>query len=154
MDWTCISCIPSKEGIRLNKVSRWDPDPILIRRDIREAMYLSLHMHHTHQGRLCEHREKRQPPTTQGGRLNQLSTLWQLDFCLPVSRTIRKQLPLFSHSVVSSSLQPHGLQNASLPCPSPSPGACSNSCPLSQWCCPEILSSVIPFCYSIYPLTC
>ena len=40
-------------------------------------------------------------------------------------------LLLFSHSVVSSSLQPHGLQRIKLPCP-PSPGACSNSCPLSQ----------------------
>ena len=43
-------------------------------------------------------------------------------------------LLLFSCSVVSDSLQPHGLQHARLPCPSPSPGACSNSCPLSQWC--------------------
>ena len=38
---------------------------------------------------------------------------------------------LFSHSVVSDSLQHHELQHARLPCPSPSPGACSNSCPLS-----------------------
>jgi len=37
----------------------------------------------------------------------------------------------FSHSVVSDSLQPHGLQHARLPCPSPTPGACSNSCPSS-----------------------
>ena len=41
-------------------------------------------------------------------------------------------LLLFSHSVVSDSLRPHGLQHARLLCPSPSPGACSNSCPLSQ----------------------
>ena len=40
----------------------------------------------------------------------------------------------FSHSVMSSSLWPHGLQHARLPCPSPTPGACSNSCPSSQWC--------------------
>ena len=39
----------------------------------------------------------------------------------------------------------HGLQHASLPCPSPSPGACSNSCLLSRWCHPTILSSVVPF---------
>ena len=38
----------------------------------------------------------------------------------------------FSHSVMFNSLQPRGLQHASLPCPSPIPGACSNSCPLSQ----------------------
>ena len=51
----------------------------------------------------------------------------------------------FSCSVVSDSLWPHGLQHARLPCPSPTPGAYSNSCPSSQWCHPTILSSVIPF---------
>ena len=56
-----------------------------------------------------------------------------------------KLLLLFSHSVLSYTLWPHGLQHARLPCPSPSPGACSNSCPLSQWCQPTIWSSVIPF---------
>ena len=49
----------------------------------------------------------------------------------------------FSHSVLSDSLRPHGLQHARLPCPSLSPGACLNSCPLSQWCHPTISSSVI-----------
>ena len=48
------------------------------------------------------------------------------------------------HSVVSDSLRPHGLQQARLPCPSPTPGAYSNSCPLSWWCHPTISSSVIP----------
>ena len=42
-------------------------------------------------------------------------------------------------------LATHGLQHARLPCPPPSPGACSNSCPLNQWCYPTISSSVIPF---------
>ena len=50
-----------------------------------------------------------------------------------------------SFSVLSDSLWPHGLQYARPPCPSPSPGACSNSCPLSQWCHPTILSSFVPF---------
>ena len=54
-------------------------------------------------------------------------------------------LLLFSYSVVSDSLRPHGLQHARPPCPSLSPGVCSNSCPLSQWCHPTISSSVIPF---------
>jgi len=54
-------------------------------------------------------------------------------------------LLLFSHSVVSNSLWPYGLQHTRLPCPSLSPGACSNSCPLSWWCQPTISSSVIPF---------
>ena len=42
-------------------------------------------------------------------------------------------------------LRPHGLQHPRLPCPSPTPGAYSNSCPLSQQCHPTISSSVIPF---------
>ena len=51
----------------------------------------------------------------------------------------------FSLSAVSNSLRPHGLQHARLPSPSPTPGACSNSCPLSRWCHPTISSSVVPF---------
>ena len=51
----------------------------------------------------------------------------------------------FSHSVMSNSLQYDGLQHASLPCPSPTPAAYSNSCPLSWWCHPTISSSAIPF---------
>ena len=54
-------------------------------------------------------------------------------------------LLLFSHSVMSDSLQPHGLQHTRPPCPSPSPGVCSNSCPLSGWCHSTISSSVIHF---------
>ena len=50
----------------------------------------------------------------------------------------------FSHSVMSSSLWRHGLQHTRLPCPSPTPRAYSNSCPLSQWCHPTISSSAIP----------
>ena len=51
----------------------------------------------------------------------------------------------FSCSVMSYCLWPHGLQHTSLPCPSPTPEACSNPCPLSQWCHPTISSSVIPY---------
>ena len=51
----------------------------------------------------------------------------------------------FSHSVMSDSLRPHGLQHARPPCPSPTPGVYSNSCPLSQWCHPTFSSSVVPF---------
>ena len=53
---------------------------------------------------------------------------------------------------MSDSLQPHGLEHAGLPCPSPIPGACSNSCPLSWWCHPTISSSVILFsCLQSFP---
>ena len=51
----------------------------------------------------------------------------------------------FSRSVMSNSLWPHGLQHARPPCPSPTPGDCSNSCPLSWWCHSTILASIIPF---------
>ena len=51
----------------------------------------------------------------------------------------------FSRSLMSNSLQPHRLQRTRLPCLSPTPGACSNLCPSSQWCHPTISSSVVPF---------
>ena len=51
----------------------------------------------------------------------------------------------FSRSVVSDSLQPHGLQHTRPPCPLPTPGVYSNFCQLSRWCHPTISSSVIPF---------
>ena len=51
----------------------------------------------------------------------------------------------FSLSVMSDSLRPHGLQHARPPCPSPTPGAHSNSCPSSRWHHPTISSSVVPF---------
>ena len=59
----------------------------------------------------------------------------------------------FSHLVMSNSLWPHVLQHTRLPCPSPTPGIYSNSCPLSQWCHPTTSSSVIPFssCIQSFP---
>ena len=60
---------------------------------------------------------------------------------------------LFSGSVVSDSFQPHGLQHSRLPGPSPSPWACSNSCPLSHWAHSTVSSSVTPFssCFQPFP---
>ena len=57
------------------------------------------------------------------------------------------------YSVVSDSLQPHGLQHARPPCPSPTPGIYSNSCLLSWWCHPIISSFVVPFpsCLQSFP---
>ena len=59
----------------------------------------------------------------------------------------------FSHSAMSVSLWPHGLQHPRLPCPSTTPGACSDSYPLSLWCHPTISSSVIPIssCLQSFP---
>ena len=71
------------------------------------------------------------------------------------THTQRNIVVLFSPSIVSSSLQSHGLQHIMLPCPSPTPGACSNSCPLSPWCHPTISSSVSPFssCLQSFPVS-
>ena len=59
----------------------------------------------------------------------------------------------FSHSVMSNSLQPHGLQHVRLSCSSPTPGTYTNSCPSSQGCHPTISSSVVPFssCLQSFP---
>jgi len=59
----------------------------------------------------------------------------------------------FTSSVVSNSLWPHGLQHARPPCPSPTPGVYSKSCPSSRWCHPTIPSSVVPFssCLQSFP---
>ena len=58
-------------------------------------------------------------------------------------------LSFFSCSVTSDSLWRHGLQHTRLPCPSLSPGACSKSCPLNQWCHPTTSASAIPFSSSL-----
>ena len=56
---------------------------------------------------------------------------------------------MLSHSVMSNSLWPHGLQHTRRPCPPPIPKACSNSCPSSQWCHPTTSSSVVPLSSSV-----
>ena len=58
----------------------------------------------------------------------------------------------FSCPVVSDSLWAHGLQHSRLPCPSPAPRACSDSCPSSWWCHPAISSSVVPFSFCLQSL--
>ena len=74
-----------------------------------------------------------------------------------IKNTIRNYtiilLVQFSHSVVSNSLWPHGLQHVRPPCPSSTPRVYSNSCPLSWWCHPTISSSVVPFssCLQSFP---
>ena len=73
-----------------------------------------------------------------------LSTLGTCFMCPQISN--------FVAVAQSLTLQPHGLLNARLPCCSPSPEACSNSCPLSWWCHPTISSSVILFyCLQSFP---
>ena len=76
-----------------------------------------------------------------------------LSFGLFWPPSLAYSLVQFSRSVMSDSLWPHGLQHARLLCLSPTPTACSNSCPLSQWCHPAISSSVVPFssCLQSFP---
>ena len=78
------------------------------------------------------------------------STLWNRPLCMISLQNSYKLCHQFSsvqssHSVMSNSLRPRGLQHARPPCPSPTPGVYSNSCPLSQSCHPTISSFVIPF---------
>ena len=68
---------------------------------------------------------------------------WRKGF--PLITNVLFLVVLFSHYVVSDSLWPHWLQHARLLCPLLSPGACSDSCPLSRWCHPTISLSVTPF---------
>ena len=76
-----------------------------------------------------------------------------LRWCWLLWRTSGFLLLLFSGSVMSDSLRPHGPQHARPPCPSPTPGVYSNSYPLGQWCYPIISSSVVAFssCLQSFP---
>ena len=69
-----------------------------------------------------------------------------------VKRLSTKYSVQFSHSVLPDSLQPHELQHARPPCPSPTPRFHSNSCPSSWWCHPAISSFVVPFSSCPQPL--
>ena len=66
---------------------------------------------------------------------------------LAIQKTLKFSSVQFSHSVVSDSLRPRGLQHARPPCPSPTPEVHPKPCPLSPWCHPTISSSVVPFSY-------
>ena len=72
-----------------------------------------------------------------------INFIFSFQFTANLSR--RYSAVQFSRSFMSDSLWPHGLQHARPPCPSPTPGVHSNSCPLSRWCHPIISSSVVPF---------
>ena len=73
----------------------------------------------------------------------QLKHEYRLSLLVSSSQAFPK--PQFSCSIVFNSLQPHRLQHARFPCPSPTPRSFSNSCPSSQWCHPTISSFVVPF---------
>ena len=70
---------------------------------------------------------------------------YKIEYVIELCKVLWTLLLLFSHSVMSDSLRPHGLQHTRAPCPWPFLGIFSNSCPLSRWCHSTISSSVIPF---------
>ena len=98
-------------------------------------------------------------PSTPSLRYEQKETLEDLLSCYPSGPKVPAALPSFcylsksssvslvqfSRSVVSDSLRPHESQHTRPPCPSPTPGVYSNSCPSSRSCHPAISSSVVPF---------
>ena len=71
--------------------------------------------------------------------------LYNMPLCNGAMWSCQFHVIQYSCSVMSDSLRPHGLQHTRPPCPPSTPGAYSNSCPLSQWCHPAIPSSVVPF---------
>ena len=74
----------------------------------------------------------------------QMTMMWAI-IMGSVKRYFGLEKMVVAQSLNCPTLWPHGLQHTRLPCPSPSPRVCSDSCPLSQWCHPTISSSVIPF---------
>ena len=77
--------------------------------------------------------------------LKRFRDIWKFSLLVYSRRKLNRDFNVISVSGVSDSLWPHGLQYTRPPCPSPTPRACSNSCPSSRWCHPTISSSVVPF---------
>ena len=78
-----------------------------------------------------------------------ISNIFLTFVCISLVILLLKLLLLFSYQDVSDSLRPYELQHTRLPCPSPSPGVCPNSCPLTVWCHTTISSSVTLFSFSL-----
>ena len=94
-------------------------------------------------GVLAKYRAEMQRKTRVLDTKSVLSVSWASMFSSPFFNGFHiRSVQLLHHVWI---LRPHGLQHASLPCPSPSSRVCSNSCPLSRWCHPTISSSVVPF---------
>ena len=108
----------------------------------------SKHWHSFYRGRQEE--KERQKGRVQPEQPSQGHSIYLFPWCLHFLTFRTDVLLLFSCSGVSDSLWSHGLQYARLTCPSP--GVCSNSCPLTRWCHPTISSFVVPFsCLQSFP---
>ena len=82
-------------------------------------------------------------------RVTFASSFFFLFYLIPLTISFTISSVQLSHSVMSNSLRPHGLQHSRPPCPSTTPRVNSNFCPLSQWCHQTFPSSVIPFPYCL-----
>ena len=104
---------------------------------------------------LPDHRSSQRPVIMDKNRPTHNSTLWwNFKILRPKERQVsREKKQLFSHSVMSDSLWPRGLQHTRPPCPSLTPGVCPSSCPLNQWCHPTISYSItlFYFCLQFFP---
>ena len=98
---------------------------------------------------LCNHHHHPSPESFSSCKTGTLSPSNNSPFLPPYSPWTFQ----FSRTIVSDSSPSHGLQHARPPCPSPTPRACSNSCPSSWWCHPTISSSAVPFssCLQSFP---
>ena len=106
----------------------------------------------------CENKGRRPPSASQREILEETNHADTLILNVNLQDCLKKYIFVissvqFSHSLVSDSLLPHGLQHTRPPCPSPTPRVYSNSCPLSCWCHPTISFSTGPFstCLQSFP---
>ena len=111
---------------------------VILEQDLEVCVCVCVHVH-VH---VCK--RKREAEAEKQRERDWVSTLWG-----PCRLCYMLRYMLFRHQIVSDSLWPHGLQHIRLLCPSPSPGVCSNSCPLNQWYYLTISSSVAPFSFSL-----
>ena len=105
-------------------------------RDVTQVFYIA--------GRFFTHWATLHMPLPNSADMGDLSSQYPKCISIPVA-LVQFSSVQFSLSVMSDSLQPHESQHARPPCPSPTSRVHPNSCPSSQWCHPDILSSVIPF---------
>ena len=155
-NWLCLWMAASTVKLVLNRLGlsdHWDLS-------VTWVNFLNSSIHSTvifegqlqiRQCRIYQRGDKPEPLTVLAEQSNTLKPLCVQKAYAKHSVVVFVQM--FSRSVMCNSLGPQGLQHARLPCPSPSPGAFSNSCPLSWWCHPTISSSVVPFssCLQSFP---
>ena len=115
-----------------------------VRLDAEKSMREDEGWHRERKGKISWRDRKGSVPTRSGKQCGKDSDEWSWTVDYLTQAIYLDNRSQFSHSVVSDSLQPHELQHARPPCPSPTPEVHSNSCPSSRWCLPDNSSSVVP----------